>query len=86
MAPKARKHIVLQDLDMLKARKAEVKKQLQELSKTVKIQAQRKRRLLRKASGLENEDLLWLIKERENLAKNQETAKASNPGENADSK
>eukprot|EP00435_Cladocopium_sp_Y103_P032620 s2143_g8.t1 len=50
---------------MLKAQKQQLKQALKEMSKNVKLQQQKKRRLMRAAHNLHDEDLEWLLRERE---------------------
>ena len=57
---KPRKKVKMQDVGQLKLRKDQLKKQLKELSAEVKLQLQKRRRLLRKAGNLDEEDLRWL--------------------------
>ena len=60
-----RKVIAIQDLDALKAKKQQLKQDLKEMNKTVKVQQQKKRRLMKAAHNLHDEDLLWLLRERQ---------------------
>ena len=60
-----RRPVILQDVDLLKAKKHELKQQLKEMTKNVKLQMQKKRRLIRAAHKLQDEDLLWLLKQRQ---------------------
>lgn len=66
--PRAHPHkvIAIQDLDALKAKKQQLKQDLKETNKTVKVQQQKKRRLMKAAHNLHDEDLLWLLRERQN--------------------
>ena len=73
-APKRRRRstIKTQDVGELKAKKDKLRKELKVLSKEVKLQEQKKRRLLRKESGLLADDLQWILERRraeENAAK-----------------
>ena len=63
---KSRKHkVILTDVSVLKADRERVKQELKKLTKEVKIQMQKKRRVLKAANQMEDEDLLWLLQERE---------------------
>ena len=66
--PRARPRnvIAIQDLDALKAKKQQLKQDLKETNKTVKVQQQKKRRLMKAAHNLHDDDLLWLLRERQN--------------------
>ena len=57
---KPRKKVKMQDVGELKLKKDQLKKQLKELGAKVKLQLQKRRRLLRKAGNLDEEDLRWL--------------------------
>ena len=62
---KRKAHEPMLDVDALKVQKAGLKRQLRDLSRTVKTQQQKKRRLLRKASGLDDQDLLWILRQKQ---------------------
>ena len=57
---KARKKVKMQDIGELKLKKDRLKKQLKELGAEVKLQLEKRRRLLRTAGNLDEEDLRWL--------------------------
>ena len=50
----------MQDIGALKLQKDRLKKQLKEFGADVKLQLQKRRRLLRKAGNLDEEGLRWL--------------------------
>ena len=56
-----RKVIAIQDLDALKAKKQQLKQDLKEMNKTVKVHQQKKRRLMKAAHNLH----VWLLRERQ---------------------
>ena len=58
--PRRLKKVKLCDLGRLKSRKEEVKKKLKEMTRDLKIQVQKRRRLVRKAGNLEEDELAWL--------------------------
>ena len=66
------------DLAGLKSRKEEVKKKLKEMTKELKIQVQKRRRLLRKAGNLDEEDLAWLQEQAKEKKKNEQEAAQKN--------
>ena len=76
-----RRPVILQDVDLLKAKKHELKQQLKEMTKNVKLQMQKKRRLIRAAHKLQDEDLLWLLKQRQGQVQDPMNG-VSNPPEN----
>ena len=84
-----RRPVMLQNVDLLKAKKQELKQQLKEMTKNVKLQMQKKRRLIRAAHKLQDEDLLWLLKRRQgqvqdpmNGVSNPPESPAANPAPN----
>ena len=70
-----RSKIILQDVDLLKAQRLKVKQDLKEMSRNLKLQLQKKRRIMRAANLMDDEDLQWVLRERErarlNAASNQ---------------
>ena len=66
------------DLARLKSRKEEVKKRLKEMTNELKIQVQKRRRLLRKAGNLDEEDLAWLQEQAKEKKKNEQEAAQKN--------
>ena len=56
--PRRLKKVRLCDFGRLNSRKEEVKKKLKEMTRDLKIQVQKRRRLVRKAGDLEDEILL----------------------------
>ena len=65
-APKRRRRpaIKMQDVGELKAKKEKLRKELKTLSERVKLEDQKKTRLLRKAPGLQADDLQWTLDRR----------------------
>ena len=76
--PRHQKKVKLCDLARLKSRKEEVKKRLKEMTKELKIQVQKRRRLLRKAGNLDEEDLAWLQEQAKEKKKNEQEAAQKN--------
>ena len=76
--PRHQKKVKLCDLARLKSRKEEVKKKLKEMTKELKIQVQKRRRLLRKAGNLDEEDLAWLQEQAKEKKKNEQEAAQKN--------
>lgn len=59
-----RSKVVLQDVDLLKAQRQKLKQDLKQMSRDLKLQLQKKRRIIRAANVMDDEDLQWLMKER----------------------
>ena len=76
--PRHQKRVKLCDLARLKSRKEEVKNKLKEMTKELKIQVQKRRRLLRKAGNLDEEDLAWLQEQAKEKKKNEQEAAQKN--------
>ena len=78
-----RSKVILQDVDLLKQQRLKVKQDLKEMSRNLKLQLQKKRRIMRAATLMDDEDLQWVLREREraklNAATNQSGEK--NPEE-----
>ena len=78
-----RSKVILQDVDLLKQQRLKVKQDLKEMSRNLKLQLQKKRRIMRAANLMDDEDLQWVLREREraklNAATNQSGEK--NPEE-----
>ena len=72
--PRRLKKVKLCDLGRLKSRKEEVKKKLKEMTRDLKIQVQKRRRLVRKAGNLEEDELAWLQEQVREKKKNQQEA------------
>ena len=72
--PRRPKKVKLCDLGRLKSRKEEVKKKLKEMTRDLKIQVQKRRRLVRKAGNLEEDELAWLQEQVREKKKNQQEA------------
>ena len=79
--PRPRKQVAIQDIDEFKARKQQLKNDLKEMNNAVKVQQQKKRRLMKAAHNLHDEDLVWLLRERENQRNNESHG---DPGVGAD--
>ena len=79
-----RKVIAIQDLDALKAKKQQLKQDLKEMNKTVKVQQQKKRRLMKAAHNLHDEDLLWLLRERQTQRSEDPTSAQDQNGDAAE--
>ena len=62
-----RSRVVLQDVDLLKAQRLKVKQELKEMSRNLKLQLQKKKRIMKAANLLDDEDLHWVLRERANL-------------------
>ena len=60
-----RSKVILQDVDLLKAQRLKVKQDLKEMSRNLKLQLQKKRRIMRAANLMDDEDLQWVLRERE---------------------
>ena len=52
-----RSKVILQDVDLLKAQRLKVKQDLKEMSRNLKLQLQKKRRIMRAANLIDDEDL-----------------------------
>ena len=52
----------LQDVDLLKSQRQKLKQDLKEMTRNLKLQLQKKRRIMRAANLMEDEDLHWLLK------------------------
>ena len=72
--PRRLKKVKVCDLGRLKSRKEEVKKKLKEMTRDLKIQVQKRRRLVRKAGNLEEDELAWLQEQVREKKKNQQEA------------
>ena len=75
--PRRLKKVKLCDLGRLKSRKEEVKKKLKEMTRDLKIQVQKRRRLVRKAGNLEEDELAWLQEQVREKKNQQEAAQKS---------
>ena len=62
-----RSRVVLQDVDLLKAQRAKAKQELKEMSRNLKLQLQKKKRIMKAANLLDDEDLHWVLRERAKL-------------------
>ena len=79
-----RKNKVLEDVDLLKAQRVKLKQDLKAISRNLKLQIQKKRRIMRAANVMDDEDLQWLLKEREQAKSNrnaQERSERTEAGE-----
>ena len=56
-----RSKVILQDVDLLKAQRLKVKQDLKEMSRNLKLQLQKKRRIMRAANLMDDEDLQWVL-------------------------
>ena len=79
---RARKQVVFQDFDVLKARKQQLKNDLKEMNKAVKMQQQKKRRLMKAAHNLHDDDLVWLLRECENQRNSESNQNVGDGGVN----
>ena len=68
-----RSKVILQDVDLLKAQRLKVKQDLKEMSRNLKLQLQKKRRIMRAANLMDDEDLQWVLRERERARLNAAT-------------
>ena len=75
--------MVLQDVDLLKTQRQKLKQDLKEMSRNLKLQLQKKRRIMRAANLMEDEDLHWLLREREKAKSNQAAQEEVNAEQNA---
>ena len=83
--PKPRRRrgkVVLQDVDLLKSQRQKLKQDLKEMTRNLKLQLQKKRRIMRAANLMEDEDLHWLLKERERAKSNQAAQEEVNAEQN----
>ena len=69
--------VVLQDVDLLKAQRIKLKQDLKAMSRNLKLQIQKKRRIMRAANVMDDEDLQWLLKERERAKSNRDAQERS---------
>ena len=70
--------VVLQDVDLLKAQRVKLKQDLKAMSRNLKLQIyQKKRRIMRAANVMDDEDLQWLLKERERAKSNRDAQERS---------
>ena len=84
--PKPRRRrgkVVLQDVDLLKTQRQKLKQDLKEMSRNLKLQLQKKRRIMRAANLMEDEDLHWLLREREKAKSIQAAQEEVNAEQNA---
>ena len=68
-----RTKVVLQDVDLLKAQRLKVKQDLKDMSRNLKLQLQKKRRIILAANLMDDEDLHWVLRERERAKLNAST-------------
>ena len=79
---RGRGKVVLQDVDLLKSQRQKLKQDLKEMTRNLKLQLQKKRRIMRAANLMEDEDLHWLLKERERAKSNQAAQEEVNAEQN----